>query len=88
MSDYMKKVDEGHADEVIISDIEGNAVPSGVKIGSAEFSGSDSHLATGSGVKSYADKEMVSKENVTNTLNSSNPSEKKIVSEKAFLEAL
>lgn len=87
-NNYMNKVEEGHADEVIISDIEGNAVASGVKIGSSDFSGSDSHLATESGVKSYADKEMVSKENVTNSLNQSAPSDKLLVSEKAFLEAL
>ena len=87
-NNYMNKVEEGHADEVIIADINGNAVASGMKIGSSEFSGSDNYLATEFGVKSFSDKEMVHKENVTNSLNYSAPSNKLIVSEKAFLEAL
>lgn len=86
MSEYMNKVDEGHEDEVIISDSSGNAVASGVKIGGNEFTGSDSHLATEQGVKNYAEQEMVSKDQVASSMNVTNPSNK-LVSEKAFLEA-
>lgn len=87
MSNYMSKVDEGHADEVLLSDFEGNAVPSGVKIGDANFTGSDTVLATEQSVKNYAEEEMVSKDQVASSMNISNPSDK-LVSEKAFLEAM
>lgn len=87
MSNYMTKVDEGHADEVLLSDIEGNAVPSGVKIGGANLTGSDTVLATEQAVKNYAEEEMVSKDQVVSSMNISNPSDK-LISERAFLEAM
>ena len=88
MSKYMTKIENPIEGEVLIADAEGNAQSSGVTIGGSNFTGDKNTLATESGVKKFANDNMVSKDNVSSNIDTSNPSDKNIVTEAAFLKAM
>ena len=90
----MDKVGADHKDEVIIASETGNAVASGVKVGSATFAetGGESLLATEAGVIDYVTNNAISKAAIVKAgqvpADLSTASDGKVISEKCFLDAL
>lgn len=85
-----------HANEVLLTDANGQAILSGVKVGGATLAGTPNAvtLATEAAVKAITDSisadisNAVAKSDVVTTLNAASPSETKVTSESAVVNAL
>lgn len=94
LANKMNKVGEGYDNEIIIADIDGDAKPSGVKIGSSSISSSPNNntVATESGIKSYIDENTVTIDKISTSrtvaTTEDDASDGKVISEKGLLSLI